>query len=149
MFKKYLIPILIICLLFSIIVMGAPTYVNLGPTSYIEGDVGVPSGSGYYIDDVLFSTMGLINIAALEKTDSGIIVGDGTNFVLETGVTARTSLGLGNVENLKVKLDATTAPRVGNDNIEGYAVGSRWVDVTADKEYVALDVSTGAAVWTE
>ncbi|MBA7510898.1 hypothetical protein ES705_02887 [subsurface metagenome] len=149
MFKKYLVPILIICLLFSIVVMGAPTYVNLGPTSEITGDVGVPDGSGYYISDVLFSTLGLIDISTLAKTDGGIIVGDGTNFVLETGITARTSLGLGNVENLKVKLDGTSAPGVDNDNTEGYAVGSRWIDITNDKEYVALDVSTGAAVWTE
>jgi len=94
MFRKYLVSTLIICLLFSIVVMGAPTYVNLGPTSYIEGDVGVPAGSGYYISDVLFSTLGLIDISTLAKTDGGIIVGDGTNFVLETGATVRASLGL-------------------------------------------------------
>jgi len=51
--------------------------------------------------------------------------------------------------NLKVKLDATTAPGVGNDNTEGYVVGSRWIDKTNHKEYVALDVSTGAAIWIE
>lgn len=62
---------------------------------------------------------------------------------------AKTNLGLGNVENLKVKLNATTAPGVSNDNTEGYSVGSRWIDITNDKEYVALDVSTGVAVWTE
>lgn len=28
-------------------------------------------------------------------------------------------------------------------------MGSRWVDVTNNKEYVCLDASTGAAVWTE
>ena len=61
----------------------------------------------------------------------------------------KAQVNLGNVENLKVKLDATSAPGVGNDNTEGYAVGSRWVDVTNNKEYVCLDASTGAAVWTE
>tara|TARA_B100001094_G_scaffold43343_2_gene38075 strand:+ start:1723 stop:4572 length:2850 start_codon:yes stop_codon:yes gene_type:complete len=34
-------------------------------------------------------------ISALAKTDGGIIVGDGSAFVLESGATARTSLGLG------------------------------------------------------
>lgn len=34
-------------------------------------------------------------IAALSKTDGGIIVGNGSAFVLESGATARTSLGLG------------------------------------------------------
>ena len=36
---------------------------------------------------------GLTDIAALAVTDSNIIVGDGTNWVAETGATARTSLG--------------------------------------------------------
>jgi len=61
----------------------------------------------------------------------------------------KAQVDLDNVENLKVKLDATAAPGVSNDNTEGYAVGSRWIDITNDKEYVALDVSTGEAVWTE
>ena len=45
------------------------------------------------------------------------------------------------------KLDATAAPAVGNDNTEGYQIGSLWVDVTHDIGYIAVDVSTGAAVW--
>jgi len=36
----------------------------------------------------------LQDVAGLAVTDGGIIVGDGSNFVLETGATARTSLGL-------------------------------------------------------
>lgn len=37
----------------------------------------------------------------------------------------------------------------GDDSIAGYAVGSRWINVTTDKEYVCLDSSSGAAVWEE
>lgn len=44
---------------------------------------------------------------------------------------------------------ASTAPGVGDDDADGYEVGSRWWDTTADKEYVCLDASTGAAVWVE
>lgn len=47
------------------------------------------------------------------------------------------------------KMDATVAPTVDNDTTEGYEVGSRWADVTADKEYVCLDATDGVAVWTE
>jgi len=36
---------------------------------------------------------GLADIAGLAVTDGGFIVGDGSNFVLETGATARTSIG--------------------------------------------------------
>jgi hypothetical protein len=38
---------------------------------------------------------GLTDIAGLTPTDSNIIVGNGTNWVAESGATARTSLGLG------------------------------------------------------
>ena len=63
--------------------------------------------------------------------------------------TTKTQVGLGNVENLKVNLTATVAPTATDDSSLGYAVGSRWVDVIADKEYVCLDATVGAAVWTE
>jgi len=54
------------------------------------------------------------------------------------------------IDNVKYsKFDATQAPTVNNDIDEGYVVGSRWVDVTNDKEYVCLDNTDGAAVWTE
>jgi hypothetical protein len=46
-------------------------------------------------------------------------------------------------------LTATAAPTTGDDSGDGYAVGSRWIDVSANKEYVCLDASVGAAVWTE
>jgi len=88
---------------------------------------------------------GVIN----NETGSGLLVyGTSPNIITPTGI-VKGDVGLGNVENLKVKLDGTTAPGVGNDNTQGYAVGSRWVDVTNDKEYVCLDASTGVAVWTE
>jgi hypothetical protein len=43
----------------------------------------------------------------------------------------------------------TTAPTVNDDSGDGYAVGDRWIDETNNKEYVALDVTLGAAVWIE
>jgi|TARA_R100000084_G_scaffold109236_2_gene74946 hypothetical protein len=51
-------------------------------------NLGVAIGS-----DVQAFDQGLADIAGLAVTDGGIIVGDGSNFVLETGATARTSLG--------------------------------------------------------
>ncbi len=44
--------------------------------------------------NTISATGGLADIAGLAKTDGGIIVGDGSNYVLETGATARASLGL-------------------------------------------------------
>jgi hypothetical protein len=44
---------------------------------------------------------------------------------------------------------ASAAPTVNDDSGDGYSIGSRWLDTTNDKEYVALDVTAGAAVWVE
>lgn len=44
---------------------------------------------------------------------------------------------------------ATTAPGVGDDSADGYTVGSQWLDLTADKSYICLDSTAGAAVWKE
>jgi hypothetical protein len=43
----------------------------------------------------------LSDIAGLTPTDSNFIVGDGTNFVAESGATARTSLGLGTASDVQ------------------------------------------------
>lgn len=50
---------------------------------------------------------------------------------------------------LKNNLGASSVPTVNDDSGSGYSVGSRWIDVSADKEYVCLDAGSGAAVWVE
>jgi hypothetical protein len=83
--------------------------------------------------------------------DSEFLVGTASAGVLawESGATVRTSLGLGNAAVIVDKLDATSAPGVTNDIDEGYTVGSLWLDVTADKAYICVDNTDGAAVWKE
>lgn len=44
---------------------------------------------------------------------------------------------------------ATAAPTVDDDSGDGYSVGSAWIDVTADKAYICLGATVGAAVWEE
>jgi hypothetical protein len=46
-------------------------------------------------------------------------------------------------------LNASVAPTATDDSGSGYVVGSRWIDTTADKEYVCVDATATAAVWTE
>jgi hypothetical protein len=46
-------------------------------------------------------------------------------------------------------LDGAGAPAVTDDETQGYEAGSVWIDVVADKAYVCVDASAGAAVWTE
>lgn len=89
-------------------------------------------------------TTGVLNVT---ETDSvvaainGIVKSNGSSI---SAATANTDY-----KSAKVKNDATAAPGVTNDVDEGYTVGSDWLDVTNDKEYVCLDNTDGAAVWTE
>ena len=84
-------------------------------------------------------------------SDGQFIVATGAGaFAYESTTTALTSLGIGNVTDILNKLDATVAPAAATDDVTlGYTVGSNWYDVTADKAYVCLDNTDGAAVWIE
>ena len=64
-----------------------------------------------------------------------IIICDGTNWKTLTN------------NEQKDNLNASVAPVVGDDIADGYGIGSRWLDTTADEAYVCLDASAGAAVW--
>lgn len=68
-----------------------------------------------------------------------------------TAAAARVNLGLAIGVNVAAyiqnNLTAIAPPNAGNDSSQGYSVGSRWYDVLAGEEYVALDVSVGTAIW--
>lgn len=49
----------------------------------------------------------------------------------------------------KHSLAKTAAPGTGDDSLDGYSVGSIWIDTSADKAYICLDATSTAAVWTE
>ena len=53
----------------------------------------------------------LQDVAGLAVTNGGFIVGDGSNFVLETGATARASLGLGTASTLDTGISNTNVPK--------------------------------------
>ena len=62
--------------------------------SQFSGAGSITAGTGLTKSgNTIAATGGLADIAGLAVTDGGIIVGDGSNFVLESGATARTSLG--------------------------------------------------------
>ena len=64
-------------------------------------------------------------------------------------VVTKAQVGLSSVENLKANLVASVAPTANEDSGDGYAVGSVWIDTTADKAYICADATVAAAVWKE
>ena len=70
---------------------------DLANAGTARGNLGVAIGS-----DVQAHDAQLDDVAGLTPTDGHIIIGDGSNFVTESGATARTSLGLGTVATLDV-----------------------------------------------
>ena len=82
--------------------------------SALTGLANIPSGAGTIPSanlgvgtNVQAYDADLAAIAALAKADSNFIVGNGTTWVVETGATARTSLGLGALAT-KAQADLTT-----------------------------------------
>lgn len=55
----------------------------------------------------------------------------------------------GSTTELKSEFNKTVNPTATDDSSAGYVVGSRWINTTADKEFVNLDNTATAAVWTE
>jgi hypothetical protein len=55
------------------------------------------------------------------------------------------------VDNVAISIlnnfSATSDPGVGDDDGDGYAIGSWWVNITAQRVWLCEDASTGAAVW--
>lgn len=69
----------------GLVLMGA-TYVNLGPTSYINGDIGVPSDGGYFFDGAIKIRNNSNTLEARNAADDAYVdfralslYGDGSN----------------------------------------------------------------------
>lgn len=80
------------------------------------------------------------------------VLGGGNDFLhVNSGGTALEYITVAQTKTLlgiKFNNDsATTAPTVNDDADDGYEVGSRWVDITADNIYFCVDPTVGAAVW--
>jgi len=61
----------------------------------------------------------------------------------------KNSTPLTNLENIQDNYAAVTAPTTTDDSSEGYAIGSVWIDVSADKPYICVDATENAAVWID
>lgn len=96
-------------------------------------------------------------VTKLSGIEAGADVTDATNVaaagaVMDGDFSANglmTRTGAGTYSSFKYNYSASAAPGVNDDNTAGYAVGSAWIDTTADKSYTCVDATTGAAVWKE
>ena len=91
---------------------------------------GVSSAIQTQLDAKQTSDAQLTDIAGLTPTDSNFIVGDGSNFVTESGATARTSLGLGSIAT-----QASSNVSISGGSITGLGSPSGTSDA-ATKNYV-------------
>jgi hypothetical protein len=107
--------------------------------------VGVTSAIQTQIDGKQASDQALTDISGLAATDGNFIVGDGANFVAESGATARSSLGIDGVSGNIVEGDLKQTPgseAVTQATIRDSAVGQAQLK-TAQSE-VSTTSSTGA-----
>ena len=77
---------------------------------------------------------------------------NGTSIVLASGASTgqileAVGLTTFSLVNGKINYAGTAAPTAGDDNADGYRVGSMWIDITNDESYRCVDDTTGAAVW--
>lgn len=91
----------------------------------------------------------LSDVAGLAVTDSNFIVGDGTNFIVESGATARASLGLGSLSTLStITTSEITDGTIVNADVSGTA-GITYGKLAFSNNIVAGDIATGAVETTE
>lgn len=116
-------------------------------------DTIVGRSSGGNIDDLSpTDARAILNVEdAADVTDATNVAAAGA--VMDSDISEAEGFlrktGAGAYEAIKSNLSASSAPGATDDSGEGYAVGSKWIDTTADKAYVCLDATEDAAVWTE
>ncbi len=112
---------------------GAPSTISIESLTNVDSAAD-PGNSKHYLgwNDLTNQWINRQIVSAdINTTLDHIVIGGGS-----TGMT-----------EIKYNLSATVAPTITNDSAGGYRVGSRWINITADQEYVCVDATVGAAVW--
>lgn len=122
-------------------VTGAISNLNglLAPAQLFASSGGITISSAGTTHTFSFSLSGASGTLAVANGGTGAT----------TAANARTNLGIDDIATKKSNLSAAVAPTVNDDSGDGYAIGSVWIDTTADQVYMATDVTVGAAVWKQ
>lgn len=135
---------------------GAGTYAVLKDNLAATTNPGVTSdtAAGYSVGsrwcnvtaDTTWVCIDATNGAAIWQSD-GVVgpLADASFSGSFAGALRRT--GAGAYAALKDNLAATANPTVTDDTAAGYAVGSRWCNVTGDTSWLCIDATNGAAIW--
>lgn len=86
------------------------------------------------------STIGVIS---LNNASSGGLISNAQQQINENAADIVVLQANVLVNNFSAIID----PTFDDDNLDGYSTGSFWVNVTDNKAFIALDVSTGASIW--
>ena len=121
--------------------------------NYVDG---VTSAIQTQIDGKQDSDAQLTDIAGLTPTDGNFIVGDGANFVAESGATARTSLGLGSIATQDSSSISITGGTIDGVTIGGSSAGagtfttftSTGIDDNATSTAITIDSSQNVGIGT-
>lgn len=133
---------------------GSDTFSTTDFTSYGRSVVGVADEAAFKAlvnleigTDVQAYDAQLADIAGLTPTDNGIVIGNGTNFVVESGATARTSLGLAIGTDVQA-YDAQLADIAGLSTTDGGFIvgdGTNFVLETGNTARTSLGLGTGSS----
>ena len=132
----------------SVIVFNVANTASI-TTGVIDGHVLTVQGDGTLAFEAVAGAGDMLK-ATYDTTADGFIDtaagGTGLNTSASTGFA---HIGAGVWSAKKSNLSAIAAPTVNDDSVSGYAIGSEWLDTTADKGYLCLDATATAAVWKE
>ncbi len=133
---------------------GSDTFSTTDFTAYGRSIAGVADEAAFKAlvnlepgTDVQAYDAQLADIAGLTPTDNGIIIGNGTNFVVESGATARTSLGLAIGTDVQ-GYDAQLADIAGLTPSDGGFIvgdGTNFVLETGNTARTSLGLGTGSS----
>jgi len=128
--------------------IGTPLPIASGGTNAISASAARTSLGLAIGTNVQAYNAGLQDISGLAKTDGNFIVGDGSNWVAESGATVRTSLGLGSmaVQNSNaVSISAGTATLTSMATVAATITGGTITGIT---DLAVADGGTGSSSLT-